>query len=292
MRICLHCRRTHDSGNWTCPHCGAAPQREDGIIVFAPDMADATDGYDAAAFADLARFEGANFWFRSRNRVITGFIRECFPGARKFLELGVGTGAVHNAIAGSFPELELHASEVLLAGLRLARMHVPARTSLYQMHAGAIPFSGEFDLIGAFDVIEHIDDDAAALTSMRRALRAGGGILLTVPQHPWLWSSQDVRAHHKRRYTAAELHGKIERAGFRILRSTSFVSLLLPALAWTRWRERGRPAAQGTAATGLDLPAPLNSALYGVMEAERRLLLSWLNLPFGGSRIVAARAVA
>ena len=80
--------------------------------------------------------------------------------------------------------------------------------ALMRMAARRIPFDGEFDVVGAFDVIEHIEDDRAVLREMHRAAVPGGGILLTVPQHPFLWSEFDRQARHVRRYTAPELREK------------------------------------------------------------------------------------
>jgi hypothetical protein len=68
------------------------------------------------------------------------------------------------------------------------------------------------------------------------------------------------------------------------------VTLLLPVLAAIRVLDRKSRDRAGIA-TGLGLPGPVNALLYGVMEGERNLLLSWLDLPVGGSRIVAARAI-
>jgi hypothetical protein len=92
-----------------------------------------------------------------------------------------------------------------------------------------VRFGSESDLAGALDVLEHIDDDATALYEARRVLRPGGGIIITVPQHQWLWSDADDYAHHQRRYSRPELITSIETAGFRVQMVTSFVTLPLPA---------------------------------------------------------------
>ena len=291
MKRCLHCQHLFDSADWKCPSCEMAPLQDSGIPVFAPELAATDVNFDPAAFARLAQVEDRNFWFRSRSSLIAQFVGAFFPDARRFMEVGVGTGVVHAAIAREHPQLELHASEMLISGARHARDRLGGKTRLYQFDACNLPFEQEFDLIGAFDVIEHINEDELVLAGMRRALRPGGGILLTVPQHPWLWSRQDEVARHKRRYTAADLHAKVQRAGFTILRSTSFVTLLLPLLAAIRVFDR-KPVQHAGMATGLGLPGPVNALLYGCMEAERNLLLPWLDLPVGGSRIVAARAIS
>ena len=110
------------------------------------------------------------------------------------------------------------------------------------MDARRIPFRDEFDVIGAFDVIEHIEEDVAVIDEVGRALRPGGGFVMTVPQHPALWSPQDEHAHHVRRYTAAGLRRKVEAAGFEVVRMTSFVRLLLPSCSRRGMRLRRRAA--------------------------------------------------
>ena len=126
-------------------------------------------------------------------------------------------------------------SEVFREGLAFAANRMPA-TELLQMDARKIPFVAEFDVIGAFDVLEHIEEDQEVLQQMHAAVKPGGGIIVTVPQHPWLWSGMDDYSFHKRRYTRAELTNKIKRAGFCPVWTTSFVTLLLPALMISRNR--------------------------------------------------------
>ena len=140
-------------------------------------------------------------------------------------------------------------------------------------------------MIGAFDVIEHIEDDVRVLSEIHRALKPGGGLVVTVPQHRWLWSTQDEQAHHVRRYTRRELVQKVEDAGFEVRRVTSFVFLLLPVL----WLSRLRAKASGHGVPDEFRAArPLN-ALFGlVMTVERALINMGLDLPAGGSLLLVA----
>jgi hypothetical protein len=119
-----------------------------------------------------------------------------------------------------------------------------------------------------------------------RAVRPGGGILVTVPQHPSLWSHADELACHQRRYTAKELAGKVGSAGFEVVRSTSFVSFLLPLMAVSRLKER---YSKLKSEAELDLPGALNSVLEAVMTTETACIRAGVNFPAGGSRLVVAR---
>jgi SAM-dependent methyltransferase len=242
------------------------------------------EGFDPAAFELLAGLEERHFWFRARNRLICSELERDFPQARSMLEVGCGTGFVLRGIACCRPELELTGTDLHPDGLEFARTRVDAR--LEQMDARQIPYEEEFDVIGAFDVIEHIREDGEALRQMHRALRPGGGLLLTVPQHPWLWSDFDELSHHERRYRRAELEGKVRAAGFSVRRITSFVTLLLPAIALERLRPRrwrGRSLEEQ-----LEVPGLLNRAFERVMSLELALIRRGVSLPAGGSLLLSA----
>ena len=264
-----------------------------GFQALAPDLAAASEGFDTALFAELAALEARSFWFRARNRLIVWALRRYFPGFTGFLEIGCGTGYVLQGVAAAFPAATLCATEAQTEGLCHAAERVPRATFL-QMDARHMPFDREFDVIGAFDVIEHIAEDEAVLGEMHRATLPGGGVLLTVPQHPFLWSEYDVRAHHVRRYTAAELRHKLVRAGFEIVRMTSFVSLLLPLMMLSR---RSRHSTHGPAAdydplAELRTGSFANALLERMLGVERMLICGGLSLPCGGSLLVAARRPA
>ena len=145
-------------------------------------------------------------------------------------------------------------------------------------------------MIGAFDVLEHIDDDEAVIAEVGKALRPGGGFLMSVPQHPSLWSPQDEHAFHVRRYTAAELRRKVEAAGFEVVRMTSFVSLLLPMMFASRLRMRDRTTdVEFDAIDELRQPRAVNMALEAVMMIERTLIRRGLSFPAGGSLLLVSR---
>lgn len=249
--------------------------------------AHSSDGaFDAQMFALLARVEDRNPWFRSRNRLIQWALRCYAPNTHDLLEVGCGTGYVLQGLRRTFPVLRLTGIEPGVDGLRIARERVPD-AALVVGDARRLAYETAFDAVCAFDVLEHVDDDAAVLAGLHRAVRPGGVLLATVPQHAWLWSAADVSAGHLRRYERSALVGLVERSGFRVLRATSFVSLLLPALAVARLLH-GRNAAYDPEAEFR--PRPLFDRIAAVVyAAERRLVAGGLSLPAGGSLLVVAR---
>jgi SAM-dependent methyltransferase len=259
----------------------------EGFPSFAPETARAGEGFDPGRYAFLASLEERHFWFRARSRLVTGTLRRLFPEARSFFEIGCGSGAVLRRVRAACPGIgRLAGSDVHVEGLARARSHLGGDVALYQMDARRIPFRREFDVVGCFDVLEHIREHEEVLEGIRRALRSEGGLLLTVPQHPQLWSRHDEVARHVRRYRARELTGLVERAGFRVVDRTSFVSLLLPLMLVSRLRERGRENAESE---GMTVGGALNSALYALMSLETALIAVGLRLPVGGSLLLVAR---
>ena len=187
----------------------------------------------------------------------------------------------------AFPAMRLVGSELHAEGLEIARRRLPG-VELVELDVAEMPFEGEFDVVGAFDVLEHVADDERALAGMRRAVRGGGGILLLVPQHPRLWSEMDVVARHARRYTRRDLTTKVERAGFDVVAVSSFVSSLLPAMVLSRvarklLRRPYDPVAELA-------PGPLNGVFERVLDGERKLIERGWSLPAGGSLLVVGDA--
>lgn len=155
---------------------------------------------------------------------------------------------------------------------------------------GGLPPGRTWDLITAFDVLEHLAEPVTALEAVRGALRKDGRFLCTVPAYAFLWSRHDEANLHVRRYTRPRLAGELEAAGFRVTWSTYFNTLLFPAVALTRIAGRFLPGREVKS----DFKAgwrPLNRLLESVMSAERHLAPR-VRLPFGVSILALARRVA
>jgi SAM-dependent methyltransferase len=289
VKVCASCGSPRIRQDWLCEDCGNRPDVVGGFTTFAPDLASENAGFHADYFAELAALEAGNFWFRARNELITWALDTYVTDCRRFLEIGCGTGFVLHGVSAAFPEIALAGSEVFTTGLSFAASRVPD-AEFYQMDARHIPFRDEFDAIGAFDVLEHIGDDERVIAQVGLALRPHGVFLVSVPQHPRLWSQQDEHAFHVRRYTAAGLRHKLEAAGFEVMRMTSFVSLLLPMMFASRRRMRA-PTPDGAVDAMGDLrqPRAVNMALGAVMALERALIRHGLSFPAGGSLLVVAR---
>jgi SAM-dependent methyltransferase len=286
---CGACSEPVVSLDAACAACGWGAPRSSAYVDVVGDSAPAAGAFTPADLDRLAGVEDGSFWFRTRNVLLLQTLDAHFPAARSLLEVGCGNGYVLAAIAGLHPQMMLAGSDLSAAGLLRARERIPG-AMLVRADARELPFEAEFDVVGAFDVIEHVADDGEVLAAMRRAVRPGGGILLSVPQHRWLWSEADRYSGHERRYTRGDLAAKLARAGLRLRRMTSFVTLLLPAMVLSRsWdalaRRRFDPSRE------LAVDRRLDRVLEAVMRVEVAAIGRGIGLPFGGSLLAVAERV-
>ncbi|MDH3998822.1 MAG: class I SAM-dependent methyltransferase [Desulfuromonadales bacterium] len=286
MKRCLKCKETFSAEDWTCPQCDSSPESGDGYLSFAQPCAG--DGFQPGFFEELATVEKGHFWFCARNNWILTALKRFFPELRSLLEVGCGTGFVLSGISKSFPRARLMGSDYFAEGLPFAQKRV-SQASFMQADVRELPFVEAFDVVGAFDVLEHVEDDVAALSSIFEAVRPDGGVMLTVPQHRWLWSATDDYACHVRRYTRKELCEKLSAAGFSVEYATSFVSFLLPVMLlsrWTRRKEIGNPLSE------LKISPLLNKCFAVLMALESRIAQCGVTFPCGGSLLVVAKKAA
>jgi len=236
-------------------------------------------------YEQMAELDQLHWWYRARREVLAALIRrKARPAAgAKLLEIGCGTG--HNlemlSEFGTVDALELDEEARSIAERRLGKGVMSAPLP----DLAGVP-DRHYDLIGAFDVIEHIDDDRAALASIAKRLKRGGKLVITVPAHQWMWSAHDVVNHHKRRYSKQALRALVESSPLKLERIGYFNSLLFPLAVAERLSSKLR----GKDDADLSLPPrPLNAALERVFALER-YLVARLPLPPGLSLFAVASA--
>ena len=237
------------------------------------------------AYREMAELDQKHWWYRARRRVLSDLIRREVappPGAR-ILEIGCGTGHNFEVLKqfGSVDAIELDDESRAIAEERLGRSIM---TSPLPELAGV---RGDYDVIAALDVIEHIDDDAAALAAIATKLKRGGKFVMAVPAHRWMWSAHDVVNHHKRRYSKAGLKRLIDGSPLKLDKIGYFNSLLFPLAVAERLasKVRGKDDAE------VSLPsAALNKTLEAAFAAERHLV-GRVPLPPGLSLFAVASAI-
>ena len=243
------------------------------------------------AYTEMAATEQAHWWFRGRRQILAAVIgRLQLPQAARILELGSGTG-------GNFKMLQRFGQLTAVEMNALARALSLRNTwGIVEVKAGFLPDGlpdlGKFDLICLFDVLEHVDQDEAALRRVRSLLAPGGRAVITVPAFAKLWGPHDAQMHHKRRYERAELAAKLQQAGLLVTELSYSNMFLFPAALVMRaagtlaQRLAGRRIATGTAT----LPYLLNHAFAAIFGAER-FFIGRIKLPIGLSLLAVARAM-
>lgn len=241
-------------------------------------------------YEELCSIEEVHWWLTARRRLLLHFLRRVcrgFAAPPRLLDCGCGTGLLAR-------QLSEFARAVGVDDWphRQPEADARGRCAFLRARIEELPFGdGAFDVVCAFDVLEHLDDDRAALGRLRRLLGPGGYLCLSVPAYRFLWDEQDDAAGHRRRYTLGALRRELRRAGFAIEKATYFNSLLFPLVAGARLARRALALA-GARAAGSDFaltpPGRLNDLLRGIFLAELPLL-DRLNLPFGGSILCIAR---
>jgi len=223
---------------------------------------------ERVVYRQMAELDQRHWWYRARHEVLAALIRRSssLPKRARILEIGCGTG--HNLAMlsrfGRVDALELDEEARGIAEKRLGRSVM--RAPLPEI--AGVP-DKTYNLIGAFDVIEHVDQDKAALASIATKLKRGGSLIITVPAHPWMWSPHDVANHHRRRYSKRALRELVESSQLRLAKIGYFNSLLFPLAIAERMSSR----LFGTNSAELRLPpAPLNAALEHAFAAERHLI--------------------
>lgn len=234
----------------------------------------------------LFKVEQEHWWYIGRRSIIATFVeeicRKVTDRTPRIVDVGCGTGA-NLLLLSRYGDAEgVDVSEDALAFCR--------ERGIEKVKLGAgeeLPYEdGTFDLVTAFDVVEHMDDDLAGLKEFRRVLRPGGRVLLFVPTFMFLWGLQDEVSNHRRRYRLPELKRVLEQAGFEIERSSyANITFFLPILMVRKFMRL----------TGIrtDTENSINiSALNGVfgwLFSLESKVLRFMNLPFGVSGLCVAR---
>jgi SAM-dependent methyltransferase len=217
-----------------------------------------------------------SWWYRGRTAIIHAALAHSGPkNVPDALDFGAGYGGMYEALAQIGRDVHAYEPD--------EEANVAAKRRGYtQMFSSEKEALGrEYDLIGLFDVIEHIEHDKEFLNKARYALRVGGRLAITVPAFQFLWSAHDVNHHHFRRYTKDSMRVMLNDAGFTVEYASYWnMILFIPAAVMRLLGKSGESA--------LAMPRWLDAIFFTIIKIEA-LFLRFVPLPFGTSLVVIAR---
>lgn len=221
------------------------------------------------------------WWYRARTDLLRAALGDFLGTPRRLLDVGSADGP---SIAWMRGDHERFAIDLDPRGL------TPGTGVCAS--ALALPFAdATFDVVGAFDVIEHCEPEARAIGELARVLTPGGLLLASVPAYQWAWSDHDVRAGHHRRYTRRRFVAAVEGAGFTVKRCTYGFAGVFPLFAAERLARRVRRGG-GAASEGLPQVSRLQDRILTGLSAAEAWALRRHDLPFGSSIFLAAEKPA
>ena len=226
---------------------------------------------EQAIYERLAEVEDRHWWWRGRRDIIAATIARYVPRTSeriRIAEVGCGSGG-NLAMLSRFGDV-LGAEAEATAVQRLRRKQGVTFDVL--CHRVPDPLPKRYHVIGMFDVLEHIADDASAMRWAAEQLEPDGILVLTVPAFQFLWTGQDEAAHHFRRYRVDNLL-RVVAPTLSVEHVSYFNSLLFPPILMVRTamrmtRRRDRPAQDHL---GIP-PEPLNWLLYQIFRLERHFV--------------------
>jgi len=242
-------------------------------------------------YRKLYEMEKVYWWHIGRRSIIFSLIKKFVVGSNKHLkiiDIGCGSGSMLGVLANFGEVLGVDDNDAALNFARQNGFSNVRRIDDAHLRKES-DFHNSFDLVTCLDVMEHVDDDEFLLREIFQILKPGGCVLIAVPAYNFLWSEHDEALYHKRRYTASELHRKLNNAGFAVIKRSYAITFLFPLILFYRLFRGIFPKDSHEPKTSyVMLPKSINTFFVFILGIESRLL-NYINLPFGSSVICIAK---
>ena len=240
---------------------------------------------DKKFYQEYYTLEREGWWFKARLYILESYCKDLAVNTNiKILNVGAATGATSEMLSryGEVTSLEYD---------KFCCEFLKVKTGIEAINASLteLPFKNNtYDLICAFDVIEHIEDHEKALDEIYRVLRPHGKYFLTVPAFQSLWSNHDVVNHHYRRYTKKKFNSLISNSNLKIDYSTYFNFWLFIPISIARFILNIIPRKKKENSSGSDneimkSSKVINAILFSIFHSEKYLLNHNVKFPFGVS---------
>lgn len=291
--ICPSCAKNlkFAENEFLCPACNISYKIKKGIISFTGDSGE-TNNFDGRLCAYLLEMEKKHFWHTGRKEIIwqiLNFFTKEKVNNLEMLEIGCGNGNILHYLKTKGVNIE--GADTSLPALNFCKKR--ADVPLYQIDGKkqTLPFLSErYDIVGLFDVLEHIEKDQLFLNEVFRICKTGGKIIITVPASKYLWSYFDIISGHERRYSANDLSVKLEKAGFKTEKISYYMFFLFPLVLMRKFRSLmiGDKNEKFNSLAEIKTFPVINGIFLLILKLEKKLLLKF-NLPFGSSIICVAK---
>jgi len=242
---------------------------------------------DEVLFEEMFCSEERHWWFQAKHQIVESLLQRFLATSSaqppRVADLGCGCGLMLHNLKTRYQCVGMDASEQAIKfcaqrGLSVERGGLPT----------PIPFADHsFDAVLLLDVLEHLDEDAATVRSVKRLLRPNGIIIATSPAYQWLWTTRDAHHHHRRRYQRRAFTDLFVRAGLCVRLSSYMNTVLFPIAAMERLYRRVKPLSEGVGDLAVP-PRKINALMRSAFASERHLL-GRVRLPFGLSVICVAQ---
>lgn len=280
MLICPKCNGNmlKTDQNYICSFCNKKyPIINNVPYFYNEDISEVYNFNEYAVEIDkIANAENNHFWFKSRRKLILQVFNKYILKSEKIIEIGAGTGSIARML--NHAGFDVSIGEIHTNGIEYAINNNHKNLTIYQFDIMTNPFRKHFDVVGLFDVLEHIEDDRLAIKKIQNMLKDTGKIVITVPAHMWLWCKEDEISNHFKRYELGDLKLLLEQEGFNIKYATNFFISIVPLL-YLRTKSKS--------SNEIKINPIINFMLFIVSNIENKIL-KFLSSKIGGSILIVA----
>lgn len=234
----------------------------------------------------MADREKTYWWHLGRLRIISAYVDRALRNNTKptILNVGCGTGGTIDMLEkfGTVDNIDISVDAIKF-------MKQAGYSRITKVEGITLPFKTKsYDMVGAFDVLEHIENQTGALKEWHRVIKDKGAVVITVPAYQWLWSDHDVSLYHVRRYTTGRLKQVATEAGFVVEKKSYAIVFSLPMIVVFRFINKIRGKATDSETSYVDIPNWLNGIFTYILYSEA-FFHKFIKFPFGTSVVTILR---